>query len=49
MMNNCIKNCNTEGELMMCVSKLVPTSDKGQNYAFGPKNNPHDETICRAY
>merc|ERR1711931_215599 len=30
-----IKNCDTEGPLMMYVSKMVPTSDKGRFYAFG--------------
>jgi len=30
-----IKSCNPEGPLMMYVSKMVPTSDKGRFYAFG--------------
>merc|ERR1712117_168856 len=30
-----MKNCNSEGPLMMYVSKMVPTSDKGRFYAFG--------------
>merc|ERR1712126_326563 len=30
-----IRNCDTEGPLMMYVSKMVPTSDKGRFYAFG--------------
>ncbi len=30
-----IKNCDPNGELMMYVSKMVPTSDKGRFYAFG--------------
>jgi elongation factor 2 len=30
-----IKNCDTEAPLMMYVSKMVPTSDKGRFYAFG--------------
>merc|ERR1711931_346633 len=30
-----IKNCDTEGPLMMYISKMVPTSDKGRFYAFG--------------
>ncbi|XP_043200256.1 eukaryotic translation elongation factor 2-like [Amphibalanus amphitrite] len=30
-----IKACNPEGPLMMYVSKMVPTSDKGRFYAFG--------------
>jgi elongation factor 2 len=30
-----IKTCNPEGPLMMYVSKMVPTSDKGRFYAFG--------------
>jgi len=32
---NAIRNCDTEGPLMMYVSKMVPTSDKGRFYAFG--------------
>lgn len=30
-----IKNCDPKGELMLYVSKMVPTSDKGRFYAFG--------------
>merc|ERR1712119_47538 len=30
-----IKNCDPSGPLMMYVSKMVPTSDKGRFYAFG--------------
>merc|ERR1712002_669977 len=30
-----IKNCDTDAPLMMYVSKMVPTSDKGRFYAFG--------------
>jgi elongation factor 2 len=30
-----IKTCDTNGPLMMYVSKMVPTSDKGRFYAFG--------------
>jgi len=30
-----VKNCNPDGPLMMYVSKMVPTSDKGRFYAFG--------------
>jgi elongation factor 2 len=30
-----IKNCDPKGELMMYISKMVPTSDKGRFYAFG--------------
>merc|ERR1712141_487019 len=28
-------NCNPDGPLMMYISKMVPTSDKGRFYAFG--------------
>jgi len=30
-----IRNCNKDGALMMYVSKMVPTNDKGRFYAFG--------------
>lgn len=30
-----IKNCDPNAPLMMYVSKMVPTSDKGRFYAFG--------------
>jgi len=30
-----IKACNASGPLMMYISKMVPTSDKGRFYAFG--------------
>lgn len=30
-----MKNCDNKGPLMMYVSKMVPTSDKGRFYAFG--------------
>ena len=30
-----IKACDSDGPLMMYVSKMVPTSDKGRFYAFG--------------
>jgi len=30
-----MKNCDSKGHLMMYVSKMVPTSDKGRFYAFG--------------
>lgn len=30
-----IKNCDPEGPLMMYISKMVPTSDKGHFYASG--------------
>ena len=30
-----MKNCDKNGPLMMYVSKMVPTSDKGRFYAFG--------------
>ena len=30
-----IRDCDKDGELMMYVSKMVPTSDKGRFYTFG--------------
>ncbi|KAK3096958.1 hypothetical protein FSP39_005099 [Pinctada imbricata] len=30
-----IRSCDDKGELMMYISKMVPTSDKGRFYAFG--------------
>ena len=30
-----MKNCDSKGPLMMYISKMVPTSDKGRFYAFG--------------
>merc|ERR1712091_461511 len=30
-----IKNCDSDAPLMMYISKMVPTSDKGRFYAFG--------------
>ncbi|KAI9296994.1 P-loop containing nucleoside triphosphate hydrolase protein [Neoconidiobolus thromboides FSU 785] len=30
-----IKNCDSKGPLMLYISKMVPTSDKGRFYAFG--------------
>merc|ERR1719424_2091629 len=30
-----IKNCDADGPLMMYISKLIPTPDKGRFYAFG--------------
>jgi len=30
-----IRNCDSDGPLMMYVSKMVPTSEKGRFYAFG--------------
>lgn len=30
-----IKNCDQNGPLMMYVSKMVPTLDRGRFYAFG--------------
>merc|ERR1711971_965600 len=32
---NAIRSCDKDGGLMMYVSKMVPTSDKGRFYAFG--------------
>merc|ERR1712064_210592 len=34
-MGGAIKACDPAGPLMMYVSKMVPTSDKGRFYAFG--------------
>ena len=30
-----MKNCDSKGPLMMYISKMVPTTDKGRFYAFG--------------
>ena len=30
-----IKNCDQDGPLMVFISKMVPTNDKGRFYAFG--------------
>ena len=30
-----IKNCDKNGPLMIFISKMVPTNDKGRFYAFG--------------
>lgn len=30
-----VKTCDPKGPLMMYISKMVPTSDKGRFYAFG--------------
>ena len=30
-----IKNCDQKGPLMIFISKMVPTNDKGRFYAFG--------------
>lgn len=30
-----MKNCDPKGVVMMYISKMVPTSDKGRFYAFG--------------
>ena len=30
-----IRNCDADGPLMMYVSKMIPTSDKGRFFAFG--------------
>merc|ERR1711920_140915 len=32
---NCIRSCDKDRGLMMYVSKMIPTSDKGRFYAFG--------------
>jgi len=32
---NGIRECNSEGPLMLYISKMVPTTDKGRFYAFG--------------
>lgn len=34
-----MKNCDSNGPLMMYISKMVPTSDKGRFYAFGLLKN----------
>ncbi|KAL6867752.1 hypothetical protein ACP4OV_015776 [Aristida adscensionis] len=33
--SNAIRNCDTEGPLMLYVSLKIPTSDKGSSFAFG--------------
>jgi len=33
--SNAIRKCDPEGPLVMYISKMVPTSDKGRFYAFG--------------
>lgn len=30
-----IKNCDKDGPLMVFISKMVPTNDRGRFYAFG--------------
>ena len=30
-----VKTCNPNGKVMMYISKMVPTADKGRFYAFG--------------
>jgi elongation factor 2 len=30
-----MRNCDPDGPLMMYISKMVPTNDKGRFYAFG--------------
>jgi elongation factor 2 len=30
-----IKNCDPKGPLMVFISKMIPTNDKGRFYAFG--------------
>ena len=30
-----MKNCDCKGPLMIYISKMIPTSDKGRFYAFG--------------
>ena len=30
-----MKNCDSKGPLMMYISKMVPSNDKGRFYAFG--------------
>ena len=33
--HSAMKNCDVNGPLMMYISKMVPTTDKGRFYAFG--------------
>ena len=43
-----IKNCDSTAPLMMYVSKMVPTSDKGRFYAFGRVFSGKIATGCKA-
>ena len=43
-----IKNCDSTAPLMMYVSKMVPTSDKGRFYAFGRVFSGKTATGCKA-